>query len=89
MKNIAEGGATIDMETGTAGSLLASGTFVPIATLSWGEVQIEAELSVVHREDNAGGVRFSRFFEGAPKLLRALKERHAKALGPHGRRRKR
>jgi len=88
LKNIAEGGATIDMETGTAGSLLAPGTFVPMATLSWGEVQIEAELSVVHREENAGGVRFSRFFEGAPRLLRALKERHAKALGPYGRRRK-
>ena len=88
LKNIAEGGATIDTEAGTAGSSLAPGSFVPLATLSWGEVKLEAELSVVHREANAGGVRFSRFFDGAPKLLRALEERHVKALGPRGRRRK-
>ncbi len=88
VKNIAEGGATIDMETGTAGSSLAPGSFVPLATLSWGDVQLEAELSVVHRKDNGSGVRFSRFFDGAPKLLRALKERHQRALGNHGRRRK-
>jgi hypothetical protein len=88
LKNIAEGGATIDMEAGAAGSSLAHGSSVPLATLSWGEVQLEAELSVVHREANAGGVRFSRFFDGAPKLFRALKERHARALGSHGRRRR-
>ena len=88
LKNIAEGGATIDMEAGAAGSSLAHGSLVPLATLSWGEVQLEAELSVVHRQVGAGGVRFSRFFDGAPKLFHALKERHARALGSHGRKRR-
>ena len=75
VKNIAEGGATIDTETGGGKASLAPGGLVPLATLSWGQVQLEAELRVVHREENAGGVRFSRIYHDAPKLLRALEER--------------
>jgi CheY-like chemotaxis protein len=82
VKNIAEGGATIETETGGDKDSLAPGGLVPIAALSWGEVQIEAELRIVHREGNGGGVRFSRIFDATPKLFRALKERHARALGP-------
>jgi CheY-like chemotaxis protein len=88
VKNIAEGGAAIDTGIGGSGSSLAPGSFVPLATLSWGEAQFEAALDVVHRDRNAGGVRFSRVFDGAPKLFRALKERHVRILGPQGRRRK-
>ncbi len=86
LKNIAEGGAMIDMEAGTPGSPLLPGGVVPLAALSWGEVQFEAALVVVYRGGKAGGIRFSRFFDGGPRLLRALKERHAKVLGAPGRR---
>lgn len=88
LRNIAEGGAAVAAESVSAGSSLAPGSYFPLATLSWGNVRLEAELSVVHRGAKAGGVRFTRFYEGGPKLLRALKERHEKALGSHGRRRK-
>lgn len=81
LKNIAEGGATINTEAGSVGSSLDPGSFVPLATLSWGEVQLEAAVDVMYRERNSAGIRFSRIFEGAPKLLRVLKERRARELG--------
>ena len=86
LRNIAEGGAMIDTEAGTPGTPIVPGSVVPLAALSWGEMQFEASLVVVHRNGKTGGIRFSRFFDGGPRLLRALKERRAKALGVPGRR---
>lgn len=88
LKNIAEGGATIDTGAGSVGSLIDPGTFIPLATLSWGEVQLEAAIDVIHKGKHTAGIRFSRIFDGAPKLLRALKERQSKAIGPQGIKRK-
>jgi DNA-binding NarL/FixJ family response regulator len=86
LKNIAERGATIDVES--VGSLIDPGSFFPLATLSWGDVQLEAAIDVVHRNAHSAGVRFSRIFEGAPRFLRALQERQDKAIGPQGTRRR-
>jgi CheY-like chemotaxis protein len=88
VRNIAEGGAMIDTEAVASAPPFAAGGFVPLATLAWGDVQVEAQLDVVHWQENSAGVRFARIFEGGPKLLRALKDRHEKALGPQGGRRK-
>lgn len=88
LKNIGEGGAAIDVETARAGPALDPGGFVPSADLSWGEVQLETAVDVVYREKNVAGIRFSRIFDGAPRLFRALKERQARALGPEEKKRK-
>ena len=88
VKNVAEGGAAIATETPGARSLLDPGRFVPMATLSWGEVQLEAACDIVYLGSNTAGIRFSRIFDGAARLLRALKERQARALGPQETRRK-
>ena len=88
LKNISEGGARIDTGAVSVSSLIDPGTFVPLATLSWGEVQLEAAIDVVHKDEHTAGIRFSRIFDGGPKLLRALKERQAKATGPQGIKRK-
>ena len=88
LKNVSEGGAAISMESGRAGFQLDAGTFVPSADISWGDVQLEAAIDVVYRDEHTAGIRFSRLFDGAPKFLRALKERHARASGPQGIRRK-
>lgn len=88
LKNISEGGAAVNMESGSAGSLLDVGTFVPSADISWGDVQLEAAIDVVYRDEHTAGIRFSRFFDGATKFLRALKERHDKAAGSQGIKRK-
>jgi CheY-like chemotaxis protein len=88
LKNIGEGGVAIDLEAARLSSSLGPGRFVPSADLSWGEVQLEAAVDIVYRGKNAAGIRFSRIFDGAPRLLRALKERQARALGPEEKRRK-
>jgi DNA-binding NarL/FixJ family response regulator len=88
LKNISEGGAAVDVESGRPGSLLDIGAFVPSADIIWGDVQLEAAIDVVYRDEHTARVRFSRFFDGAPKFLRALKERHHKAAGSEGIKRK-
>src|SRR5208283_158656 len=64
LKNISEGGAAVDTESGSAGSLLDVGTFIPSADISWGDVQLETAIDVVYRDEHTAGVRFSRIFEG-------------------------
>ncbi len=86
--NIAEGGARLVMDTAEAGTAFTPGGFVPLAGLSWGDVQLEVNLDVIHREDDSAGVRFSRIYDGEHKLFRALEERRVRALGFHGRKRK-
>ena len=88
VKNIGKGGAAVDVGTARLGTSLDPGRFVPSADLLWGEVELEAAVDIVYREKNAAGIRFSRIFDGAPRLLRALKERQARALGPGEKRRK-
>lgn len=88
LKNISEGGAEVDLESARAGSLPDAGTFVPSADIIWGDVQFEAAIDVVHRDEHTAGIRFSRLFDGVPKFLRALKERHDKAAGSQGIKRK-
>ena len=88
LKNISEGGAAIDAGSGSASSPIETGTFIPSVDISWGEVRLEAAIDVVYKDEHTAGVRFSRLFDGAPKFLRALKERHARAMGPQGIKRK-
>ena len=75
LKNISEEGATIDLSLAHVGSLFDTGSFFPLATLSWGDVQLEAAIDVIHSDSHSAGIRFSRIFKGAPRFLRALKER--------------
>lgn len=88
LKNIGEGGAAIDVEGAGPDASLDPGRFVPLATMTWGEVQVEASVDIVYRERNTVGIRFNRVFDGAPRLLRALKELEAKVFGHEGKRRK-
>jgi DNA-binding NarL/FixJ family response regulator len=88
LTSISEAGATIDLESRSVGSLVDPGRFFPLATLSWGEVQLEAAIDVIHSDTHTAGIRFNRVFEGAPRFLRALKERQAKAIGPQGKKRR-
>jgi DNA-binding response OmpR family regulator len=88
LKNIAEKGATIDMDARSVGSMLDPGRFFPLAVLSWAELQLEAAIDVVHSDSHTAGIRFSRIFEGGPRFLRALRERHERAIGPQGIKRK-
>ncbi len=81
LKNIFEEGATIDLSLAHVGSLFDAGSFFPLATLSWGDVQLEAAIDVIHSDSHSAGIRFSRIFEGAPRFLRALKERQERAIG--------
>ena len=57
--------------------MIEPGRFFPLAALSWGDVQLEAAIDVVHRDELTAGIRFSRIFEGAPRFFRALQERQA------------
>ena len=88
VRNVAEGGVMISAEASGAHFLPDPGRFVPMSTLSWGEVRLDAALTIVHQESKTAGIRFSRIFDGAPKLLRALKERQVRAIGPQETRRK-
>jgi|GEM_PF-5434218 len=71
LKNISESGATIDLDSRSVGSLIEPGRFFPLAALSWGDVQLEAAVDVVHSDTRTAGIRFSRIFEGAPRFHRA------------------
>jgi PilZ domain len=84
LKNISESGAKIDLDSRSVGSLIEPGKFFPLAALSWGDVQLEAAIDVVHTDARSAGIRFSRIFEGAPRFLRALRERQERAIGPQG-----
>jgi hypothetical protein len=88
LKNISERGAAIDMNENGGGSILHPGGFFPLATLSWGEVQLETAIEVVHCDTQLAGIRFSRIFDGAPRFLRALEERQERAIGPQEMKRK-
>jgi len=88
LKNISESGAKIDLDSRRVGSLIEPGRFFPLAALSWGDVQLEAAIDVVHSDTLSAGVRFSRIFEGAPRFYRALQERQHKAIGPQETKRK-
>jgi len=88
LKNISESGAMIDLDSRSVESLIEPGRFFPLAALSWGDVQLEAAVDVVHSDTLTAGIHFSRIFEGAPKFLRALQERQDKAIGPQETKRK-
>jgi CheY-like chemotaxis protein len=88
VKNVAEGGAMVRVEADSPEAAFKPGGFIPLATLSWGEVQLEVAFDVIHRGTDAAGIRFSRIFDGTPKLLRALEELQVRALGPRGKKRK-
>jgi len=81
--NIGEGGAKIMGESGWEPEQGG-----PPVTLSWGSVQLEASIELVHRQRDGAGIRFARIFDGAPKLGRALDERRARAFGPLGRKKR-
>ncbi len=88
IRNIAEGGAKLIVESTERGGAFEAGGFVPLATLTWGEMKVEVSVDVVYRKEESAGVRFSRFFDGQHKLARALEERHVRALGAQVRKRK-
>ena len=81
--NIGEGGAKIMGESGWAPEQDA-----PPVTLSWGSVQLEASIEMVHRQNDGAGIRFVRIFDGATRMTRALEERQARALGLRGRKKR-
>ncbi len=86
--NIASGGARLNLDATGVGASFAPGGFVPLAAFTWGEVRLEVNLDVIHREEASAGVRFARIYDGEHKLLRALEERRTRALGFYGRKRK-
>jgi DNA-binding NarL/FixJ family response regulator len=88
VRNIAAGGASLTMEAAEVGAAFTPGGFIPLAVLSWGDVTLEVNLDVIHRDDDSAGVRFARIYDGEHKLHRALEERRLRALGLHGRKRK-
>jgi CheY-like chemotaxis protein len=81
--NIAEGGAKVVAEA--AWEPAKDG---PPVTLSWGNVQLEVSVELIHRQLDGAGIRFVKIWEGAPKILRALEERQARALGQRRKKRK-
>jgi len=84
VKNIAEGGALVALDSGAAEGTLVPGEFIPLATLSWGDARLETSVDVVHRGERAVGVRFSRAVAGEARFLREVAERRARALGHRG-----
>ena len=88
IRNIAEGGAKLNVESAGRGGVFEPGGFVPLATLTWGEFQVEVSLEVVYRKEESAGIRFSRIFDGHYRLVRALEERKVRALGVQVRKRK-
>ena len=81
--NLSEGGAKV----------IAEATWEPYddsppSTLTWGSVQLTVSIEVVHRQEFGAGIRFTKIWEGASRMLRALDERQARALGQRRKKRK-
>ncbi len=83
--NLAPGGALLRPE---GSSPFAPGEFIASAALDWGDVRAEVALDVIHETTRGIGVRFSRIFDGAPRLERAMEERLVRAIGRPERRRR-
>ena len=74
--NIAEGGAKVIAETGWQPDPDAAPS-----SLSWGNAQLEISIELIHRQKDGAGIRFTKIWDGAPRLLHALEERQACAPG--------
>jgi len=81
--NISEGGAKVVAEAAWQPDPNASPS-----SLSWGNVNLEVSIELVHRQKDGVGVRFTKIWEGGPKVLHALEERQARALGARRKKRK-
>jgi DNA-binding NarL/FixJ family response regulator len=88
VRNLAEGGIQVGVDPGDARTVFKPGAFVPMATVSLGNVHLEVAVDVIHRQADIAGIRLSRFFDSPQKLLRVLEERRMRALGAQGRKRK-
>jgi DNA-binding response OmpR family regulator len=86
VQNFAREGVKVSAE-GSDGSL-TPGSFMPLATFSVGNADLEVSADVVHHHDGTAGVRFSRLFDSPQKLMRVLDERETRAFGGKGRKRK-
>jgi hypothetical protein len=81
--NIAEGGAKMIAEAAWQPDRDAAPS-----SLSWGTVQLEVSIELIHRQKDGAGIRFTKIWDGAPRLLHALEERQARALGQRRKKRK-
>jgi DNA-binding NarL/FixJ family response regulator len=87
IRDIGEGGAAVNQEPYSVGAF-ADGEFIPAATLTWGDVRVEAVCDVAYLGTDRAGLSFSRLYEGKARLSRAIDERLSKALGAVQRKRR-